>query len=81
MHPFSLYYCNSPEYKDLGTDRILREKDLNEYEYKRLAEELTALSELKWNDKEHIFLVGNHELGLHDLTSLMGYLFLQPPAE
>ena len=27
MHPFSLYYCNSPEYKDLGTDRILREKD------------------------------------------------------
>lgn len=39
------------------------------------SEELTALSELKWNDKEHIFLVGNHELGLHDLSFSSAHLF------
>lgn len=31
------------------------------------AEELTALTEIKWNKSiEHIFLVGNHEIGTHD---------------
>ena len=39
------------------------------------SEEITALSELKWNDKEHIFLVGNHELGLHDLSFSSAHLF------
>lgn len=39
------------------------------------SEELTALSELKWNDKDHIFLVGNHELGLHDLSFSSAHLF------
>lgn len=39
------------------------------------SEEITALSELKWNDKEHIFLVGNHELGLNDLSFSSAHLF------
>ena len=39
------------------------------------SEEITALSELRWNNKEHIFLVGNHELGLHDLSFSSAHLF------
>lgn len=30
------------------------------------ASELTAFSELVWNDQSHHFLVGNHEIGIHD---------------
>ena len=32
------------------------------------ASELTALSEIEWNKTQHYFLVGNHELGINDLT-------------
>ncbi len=39
------------------------------------SEELTALKELKWNDKEHIFLVGNHELGLNNLIFSSAHIF------
>ena len=39
------------------------------------SEELTALKELVWNDSPHIFLVGNHELGLNDLSFSSAHLF------
>ncbi len=39
------------------------------------SEELTALKELVWNDSPHIFLVGNHELGLNDLSYSSAHLF------
>lgn len=39
------------------------------------SEELTALKELKWNDSPHLFLVGNHELGLNDLAYSSAHLF------
>lgn len=39
------------------------------------SEELTALNELKWNDKKHIFLVGNHELGLNNLIFSSAHIF------
>lgn len=39
------------------------------------SEELTALKELKWNDSSHVFLVGNHELGLNDLSYSSAHLF------
>lgn len=31
------------------------------------ASELTALSEIRWNGKHHMFLVGNHEMGINNL--------------
>ena len=31
------------------------------------SEELTALNEIEWNSLVHYFLVGNHEMGLHNL--------------
>lgn len=31
-----------------------------------ISEEITALKEISWCNKPHIFLVGNHEIGLHD---------------
>jgi len=39
------------------------------------SEEITALSEVQWNDKEHLFLVGNHEIGLNDLSFSSAHLF------
>lgn len=39
------------------------------------SEEVTALSEIKWNDVEHYFLVGNHELGLSDLSFSSAHVF------
>lgn len=32
------------------------------------AEELSALKEINWNNKQHYFLCGNHEMMSHDLT-------------
>ena len=32
------------------------------------AEEISALDEILWNDLPHTFLVGNHEMGLNNLT-------------
>lgn len=39
------------------------------------SEEITALSEIKWNKAPHKFLVGNHELGLHDLSYSSAHIF------
>lgn len=39
------------------------------------SEELTALSEIKWNNSHHVFLVGNHELGLNDLSFSSAHIF------
>lgn len=32
------------------------------------AQEISALKEISWNGLDHIFLVGNHEMGTNDLT-------------
>ena len=37
------------------------------------APELTALSEICWNYKDHIFLVGNHEMGINNLLYSSAY--------
>lgn len=39
------------------------------------AEEITAIKELTWNSREHFFLVGNHEMGLNDLSYSSSHLF------
>ncbi len=39
------------------------------------AEELTALSEIEWNLRPHVFLVGNHELGLNNLSFSSAHVF------
>lgn len=39
------------------------------------AEELTALKDIKWNTKQHIFIVGNHEMGLNNLQFSSAHLF------
>lgn len=39
------------------------------------AEELTALSQIKWNKVPHKFLVGNHELGLNNLMFSSAHVF------
>lgn len=39
------------------------------------AEELTAVSSIKWNNIHHTFLVGNHEMGINDLTFSSAHLF------
>ena len=39
------------------------------------AEELTAVSSIEWDDKHHTFLVGNHEMGINDLTFSSAHLF------
>lgn len=39
------------------------------------AEEITALKEIKWNNLEHYFLVGNHEMGMNDLSYSSSHLF------
>lgn len=43
------------------------------------AEELTALQEIKWADMEHVFLVGNHEMGINDLSYSSAHLFNMVP--
>ena len=39
------------------------------------SEELTALNEINWSDTSHAFLVGNHEMGLNDLSYSSAHLF------
>lgn len=39
------------------------------------AEELTALKEIKWNNLPHYFIVGNHEMGISDLTYSSAHIF------
>ena len=39
------------------------------------AEELSALSELHFNDNHHIFLVGNHEMGINNLMFSSAHVF------
>ena len=39
------------------------------------AEEIAALSELTWSKTQHYFLIGNHEMGLHDLSFSSGHVF------
>lgn len=37
-------------------------------------EEITALQEINWNDLPHYFLVGNHEMGINDLSISSAHL-------
>lgn len=39
------------------------------------SEEISALKEIKWNDKDKYFLVGNHEMGSNDLSISSTSLF------
>lgn len=39
------------------------------------SEEITALKEINWNLKPHHFLVGNHEMGMNDLSYSSSHLF------
>lgn len=39
------------------------------------SEELTALREILWNDLPHHFIVGNHEMGRHNLQYSSSHLF------
>ena len=39
------------------------------------AEELTALSKIKWNNIHHKFLVGNHEMGINNLMYSSAHIF------
>ncbi len=39
------------------------------------AEEITAIKDIQWNTQEHFFLVGNHEMGLNDLSYSSSHLF------
>lgn len=39
------------------------------------AEEISALQEIKWNDKPHKLLVGNHEMGINNLDYSSAHLF------
>lgn len=43
------------------------------------AEELTMLQEVKWADIPHYFLVGNHEMGLNDLSYSSAHLLKMVP--
>lgn len=44
------------------------------------ASELTALSDIYWNGTDHIFLVGNHEMGINNLLFSSAHV-LNPVAE
>lgn len=37
--------------------------------------EITALNEIKWAPMDHYMIVGNHEMGTHDLSSSSAHLF------
>ena len=39
------------------------------------AEELTALTKINWNNIEHKFLVGNHEMGINSLVYSSAHIF------
>ena len=39
------------------------------------AVEITALNDIKWNDKYHRFLVGNHEMGINSLMFSSAHVF------
>ena len=39
------------------------------------ANELTALSDISWNNIPHKFLVGNHEMGTHNLMTSSAHIF------
>lgn len=39
------------------------------------AEELTALKEIKWNNVVHYFLVGNHDMGINNLSYSSSHIF------
>lgn len=39
------------------------------------AQEITAFTEIKWNDKPHTMLVGNHDMGSSDLSISSMHLF------
>lgn len=39
------------------------------------AEEITALNEIKWNSSYHVALVGNHEMGMNDLSFSSSHVF------
>lgn len=39
------------------------------------AEEITALNAIKWNNKVHRFLVGNHEMGINSLAYSSAHIF------
>ena len=43
------------------------------------AEELTALQEVKWSDIPYYFLVGNHEMGLNNLSFSSAHLLKMIP--
>lgn len=55
-------------------DLIVYLGDFFDYESLK-SEEITALSEINWNNVQHEFLVGNHELGLNDLTFSSAHIF------
>lgn len=40
-----------------------------------VAEELSALNEITWNKINHKFIIGNHEMGLNDLSFSSGHVF------
>lgn len=53
--------------KEYGCDKVIHLGDF--FDKPDLSsEELTALKDIKWADKDHYFLVGNHEMGNQDLT-------------
>lgn len=39
------------------------------------SEEITALKDIEWNPKTHHFLVGNHEMGINDLSHSSSHIF------
>lgn len=43
------------------------------------AMEITALNDIVWNEKPHSFLVGNHELGINDLSLSSSHIFNMLP--
>ena len=44
------------------------------------SEELTALQEIQWSGINHVFLVGNHEMGLNTLEYSSAHLFKLAPS-
>lgn len=43
------------------------------------AEEITALNQISWNNVPHHFIVGNHEMGMHDLSFSSSHVFNMVP--
>lgn len=39
------------------------------------SEEITALNDIDWGDNEHIFIVGNHEMGINNLSKSSSHIF------